>query len=117
MGAAEGAVVSEAVERIKAAEKAAEEAERAARAESKKLVTEARDTAERLFDETRRAARDLEREMVAAAAQEAEADAERLVEKNKAGVDTVRAAAEKHLEDGIRKVLEFIAAGAVANRE
>ena len=109
-------MVSEAIGRIKEAEKAAEDAGRAARAEGKRLVATAHDAAERLLDETRRAAWEREKELIAQAASQAEADARALVQESKASVKSVREAAEGRLETGIKKVLELITAGAATTR-
>ena len=94
----------------------ATETERAARAESKALIAAAHDEAERLLEETRKAARDDEKSLRAAAAAEAEAEAAALVADSKAGVADVKASAERRVEDGIKKVLEHVTAGAVRAR-
>ncbi len=115
-GLMEGAVVSEAIERIRSAEQKAGELERAARAQGKALIADAHDAAERLLDEGRKAGWAEEKTLRAAAAKEAEVEAEKLVAESKLSVEGVRAGATQRVEAGIKKVLEVITAGAAATR-
>jgi vacuolar-type H+-ATPase subunit H len=103
-------VVAEAIQRVKDAEREAEDVERAARAEGKKLVAEAHESTERLLDEMRSAAWEEEKTLKASAAKEAEAEAARLLKKSKAGVESVRSGAEARVAAGVKKVLEVITA-------
>jgi vacuolar-type H+-ATPase subunit H len=109
-------VVSEAIERIRNGEREAEEIERAARAQSKALIAEAHDAAERALDETRRSAWEEEKTLRARAVEEAEAEAQALVAESKSSVEGVRASAEGRVEEGIKRVLELVTAGAVGTR-
>ena len=115
-GPVEGAVVAEAIERIRSAEQDAEELERAARAQGKALIAEAHAAAERSLDETRKAAWEEEGVLRAAAAKEAEGEAEKFIAESKSSVESVRASAARRVEDGIKKVLELITATADATR-
>jgi vacuolar-type H+-ATPase subunit H len=115
-GLAEGAVISEAIDWIKSAERAAGELERAARSQGKELVADAHDAGERLLDETRKAGWAEEKALRAAAAKEAEVEAEKLVAESRSSVESVRAGATQRVEAGITKVLEVITAGAAATR-
>ncbi len=112
----EGAVVSEAIERIRSAEQEAEELERAARAQGKALIADAQDAAERLLDEARKAGWAEEKTLRAAAAKEAEVEAERLIAESRVSVEGVRTSATQRVEAGIKKVLEVVTAGAAATR-
>lgn len=115
-GPVEGAVVAEAIERIRNAEREAEELERAARAQGKALIADAHDAAESSLEQARKAAWEEEKVLRAAAAKEAEGEARKLIEESKSSVESVRASAEQRVEDGIKKVLELIMAGADATR-
>ena len=115
-GPVEGAVVTEAIERIRNAEREAEELERAARAQGKALIADAHDDAESSLEHARKAGWEEERVLRAAAAKEAEDEARKLIAESKSSVESVRASAEQRVEDGIKKVLEFITAGADATR-
>ena len=113
-GLMEGAVVSEAIDRIRSAEQEAGELERAARAQGKALIADAHDAAECLLDEARKAGWAEEKTLRAAAAKEAEVEAEKLVAESRSSVESVRAGATRRVEAGIKKVLEVITAGAAA---
>ena len=113
-GLMEGAVVSEAIDRIRSAEQEAGELERAARAQGKALIADAHDAADRLLDEARKAGWAEEKTLRAAAAKEAEVEAEKLVAESRSSVESVRARATRRVEAGIKKVLEVITAGAAA---
>ena len=115
-GPVEGAVVAEAIERIRSAERDAEELERSARAQGKALIAEAHAAAERSLDETRKAGWEEEGVLKAAAAKEAEGEAEKLIAESRSSVESVRTSAERRVEDGIKKVLELITATADATR-
>jgi vacuolar-type H+-ATPase subunit H len=115
-GLVEGAVVSEAIDRIRSAEQEAGELERAARAEGKALIAEAHDAGERLLDEVRKAGWTEEKALRAAAGKEAEVEAERLIAESRSSVESVRTGATQRVEAGIKKVLEVITAGAAATR-
>ena len=103
-------MVAETIRRIKDAESGAEDIERAARAEGKKLVAEAHEATERLLDEMRSAAWGEEKALKARAVKEAEAEAARHLEESRAGVESVRSGAEARVEAGVKKVLEVITA-------
>ncbi len=115
-GPVEDAVVAEAIERIRSAERDAEELERAARAQGKALIAEAHAAAERSLDETRRLGWEEEKVLRSAAAKEAEREAEKLIAENRSSVESVRASAERRVEDGINRVIELITATADATR-
>ena len=115
-GLVEGAVVSEAIDRIRSAEQEAGELERAAHAQGKALIAEAHDAGERLFDEVRKAGWTEEKALRATAAKEAEVEAERLIAESRSSVESVRTGATQRVEAGIKKVLEVITAGAAATR-
>lgn len=115
-GPVEDAVVAEAIERIRNAEREAEELERAARAQGKALIADAHDAAESSLEQARKAAWEEEKVLLAAAAKEAEGEARKLIEESKSSVESVRASAEQRVEDGIKRVLELIMAGADATR-
>lgn len=107
---AEENVVAEAMKRIRDAETLAEEAVRQARAERKKLVAEAHESAERMLEDTIRAARTAEKQMIDEARADAEREAEKLVADNRSEVESVRAEGEGRVEAGIGRVLEALAA-------
>lgn len=109
-------MVAEAIERIRSAERDAEQLERAARAQGKALIAEAHAAAERSLDETRKAGWEEERVLRAAAAKEAEGEAEALITESRSSVENVRASAERRVENGIKRVLELITAAADATR-
>ena len=115
-GPLEGAVVAEAIERIRSAEQEAEELGRAARAQGKALGANAHGAAERSLDDARKAGWEEEKTLRAAAAREAEGEAEKLIAESRSSVQSVRASAEQRVEDGIKKVLELITATADATR-
>ena len=112
----EGALVSEAIERIRNAEREAEETARAAHAKGKSLIADAHDAAERALDEMRKAAREEEKQLRATAVKEAEAQAADLVSESRSSVEGVRTGAEQRVEAGIKIVLELVTAGAVTTR-
>ena len=116
VGLVEGAVVSEAIDRIRSAEEKAGELERAARAQGKVLIADAHDAAERLLDEGRKAGWAEEKTLRATAVKEAEVEAQKLVAESRSSVESVRAGATQRVETGIKKVLEAITAGAAATR-
>ena len=103
-------MVADAIGRIREAEQKADERERRARAERKKIIADAHEQSELLIEETRRAARDAEREAVETARAEAEREAERLAAEGKGQVEEVRAAAEKKIGSGVERVLTAITA-------
>ena len=115
-GQSEDVVVSEAIERIRNAEREAEEAELSARAKGKSLIADAHDAAERALDQMRKAAREEEKVLRATAVKQAEGEAESLVAESLSSVESVRSGAEQRVEAGIKKVMELVTAGAVATR-
>jgi len=106
----EDAVVADAIERIRAAEKQAEQARREGRAERKRVIVEAHEAADRLLEETRRTAREAEQSAVASARSEAEEHAERIVSDGTARTESVRSSAEARIEAGVAKVMAAITA-------
>ncbi|MCK4409237.1 MAG: hypothetical protein KAW67_04085 [Candidatus Eisenbacteria sp.] len=109
-------MVAEAIERIRNAEREAEELERAARTQGKALIADAHDAAERSLDQARKTGWEEEKELRAAAASEAEGEAKKLIAESRSSVESVRASAEQRVEDGIKRVLELITAAADATR-
>jgi vacuolar-type H+-ATPase subunit H len=106
------AVVGDAIERIKEAEKRAEETRRQGRSDRKRVVAEAHEAAERLLDETRKGARETERERIEAARRDAEREAERMASEGQQGVEGLRGVAESKVESAVTKVLSKITAAA-----
>jgi len=115
-GQSEDAVVSEAIERIRNAEREAEETEVSARAQGKSLMADAHEAAERALDQMRKAAREEEKALRATSVRQAEGEAEKLVAESLSSVESVRSGAEQRVEAGIKKVMELVTAGAVATR-
>ena len=105
-------MVSELIERIRAAEKEAQDDARAARSRARELVAAAHEASERMLEEMRRKVREGGNELLGAARVEAEREAEALVSANRSSVEAVRSAGEKEIEAGVRKVLDSIAAAA-----
>jgi vacuolar-type H+-ATPase subunit H len=103
-------LVSEAIERIREAEKQAEDIAGTARAAGKKALADAHEAAEKMLEEMRRSARTEERGLIDAAAEEAESFAASLTEEGRAEVVAVRTEAEKRVSEGIKKVLDAITA-------
>jgi vacuolar-type H+-ATPase subunit H len=108
----EDALVAEAIQRIREAEKAAEESGRQARAQGKRLIAEAHEASERMLDEMRADAWEEEKTLTTKAREEAEAEAERMVAESRTSVERVRSSAEKRIEAGVKKVLHSITAAA-----
>ena len=105
-------MVSEAIERIRAAEKDSEEALRRARADAKTLVADAYEHSEHILDTMRREARDEERALVETSRAEAEAEAEGILAEGRASVEQVKASAGGKVAAGVTTVLESITAAA-----
>lgn len=106
----EEALISELLGRIKAAERGADDAVRKARAESKRLITEAHDQVDRTMSDTRGKARDVEKALVEKARVEAEAEAQKIVEKSATEVDAASREGEARIAAAVKKVLGSISA-------
>jgi vacuolar-type H+-ATPase subunit H len=107
-----GAVVSEALERIKEAENASTETLRRARADGKRLVAEAFEASERILEEMKKEVRGEENSLRETARSEAEAEALKIERESESAVGEIRTRAEGKLEAGVTKVLEAITAAA-----
>lgn len=103
-------MVADAIKRIQEAESEADRIERDARAKSKTLLADAHEAAERMLDEMRKQAWQEEKALKAEAAAKATVEAEALVVEGRSGVESVRSAGEKRVEDGVQRVLEAIKA-------
>lgn len=101
-------LVSDAIERIKEAEKSAEETVRRSRAEAKRLIAEAHDSGERLLDEGRRELRAEEERLIESARADAQGTAKQLSDESGASIDALRRAGQLRVGTGVKKVLERI---------
>lgn len=101
-------MVSEAVEKVREAERESEETIKRARADGKKLVAEAHEEAERLFEAMRKSARESEDSLVAGARSEAEAEAEAIAGGSRSDVEAARGSAEARVADGVSRVVRAI---------
>ncbi len=113
----EDGLVSEAIERIRGAEREAEEALKRARADGKRLVAEAHEEAERMLDAMRKEARAEETALIEKARADAEAEAAEIVQASKISVDEARQGAADKVRVGVVKVLDSITATATRPRE
>jgi len=107
----EDGLVSDAIREIREAEKQSLEAERQARAESKRLIAAAHEGTERLLDEMRHAVRDEERTLTETARAEAEKEAAAIAAESRASIETLRAGAEAKVRQGVARVLDAIVSG------
>ncbi|MFH1501709.1 MAG: hypothetical protein ABIG03_01550 [Candidatus Eisenbacteria bacterium] len=105
-------MVSEAIEEIRAAETKAAERTRAAHAEAKTLVSDARETAERSLDGARKAVRGREADLLEEARSQGAREGERIRAESGALVEAVRSGAEAKVAEGVRLVLDSISAEA-----
>lgn len=105
-------MVSDAIERIQAAEKRAEEEARDAKARAREIVAGAHEASERMLDEMKRRVRDEAESLLSAAREEAGREAEALAGESRSNTEAVRRAGEKGIEAGVKKVLDAIAAAA-----
>ena len=103
-------MVGEAIRRIEEAEASADETLREARAQGKKVVSDAHEEVERLLEETRRNAREEERRLIEESRTAAEREAKRIAEESGRAVALAREAGEKRMASGVARVLEFITA-------
>lgn len=101
-------MVSDAIRRIKAAEKEAEEAVRRARAEAKRLVADAQEAAERMLEQAQREAREEERKLVDAARVEAEGQASELAAESRQAIEETRRSAGERVRAGVKKALDAV---------
>lgn len=107
----EDALVADAIRRIKEAEGEAEEAQRRARAQGKRLMAEAHEASEKLFEQMRRGVRDEEGALTAAARADAEKQAAAIAAESRASIEAVRGGAETSVRQGVVRVLEAIVSG------
>jgi vacuolar-type H+-ATPase subunit H len=110
--AEEGALVSDAIEKIGRAELKAEESLRDGRAEAKRLVAAAHEESERMLDVMRKEARAEEKALIENARAGAEGDAKGILGESRTGVERVRSGAGGKVEAGVKKVLDAITAAA-----
>ncbi len=105
-------LISEAIERVKAAESKAEERGRAARGEAKQIVADARQAGEKLLEEMKKEVREAEKKVLEEARSAAGQEAEEAKLESRAAVEAVGADAEKRVGKGVTRVLDSIAAAA-----
>ncbi len=107
----EGALVSDAIRQIREAEEEGDEAQRAARAEGKRLIAEAYEASEKLLEEMRRGVREEERVLTATATAEADAQASAIAAESRVSIEAVRGGAETRVRQGVARVLDAIVSG------
>ena len=101
-------MVSDAIRRIRDAEKDAEEGVRHARAEAKRLLADAHEAAERLLEQAQREGREEERRLVEAARAEADGQAVKLAAESKLAVESARRSAGEKVKAGVKKALDAV---------
>jgi vacuolar-type H+-ATPase subunit H len=107
-GSAGGTVVSDAIRRIRDAERDAEEAVRRARAEATRLLADAHEAAERLLEQAQREGREEERRLVEAARAEADGQAVKLAAESKRAVESTRQSAGEKVKAGVKRALDAV---------
>ena len=107
-GSAGGTVVSDAIRRIRDAEKDAEETVRRASAEAKRLLADAHGAAERLLEQAQREGREEERRLVEAARADADGQAVKLAAESKRAVESTRQSAGEKIKVGVKKALDAV---------
>lgn len=109
---AEGALLPDVIDRICEAESAAEDEVRRARAESRQLVAEARQSYESMLDAMRKEVRAAERDLLEKAKTSAEDETGDIRKEGRAAVDEVKQSADDRIEAAIGAVLDSISAAA-----
>ncbi len=104
-------MVSDAIREIREAEREGDEAQRAARAEGKRLIAEAHEGSEKLLEEMRRGVREEERALTATATAEADEQASVIAAESRASIEAVRGDAETRVRQGVARVLDAIVSG------
>ena len=105
-------MVSDVIERIRAAERAADDDARAARSRAREVVAAAHEASERMLEEMKRKVREEGEALLETARAEAGREAEALVSEGRASIEAVRGTGEKGIRAGVERVLESIAAAA-----
>ena len=105
-------MVSDVIERIRDAERTADDDARAARSRAREIVAAAHEASERMLEEMRRKVREDGEALLETARDEASREAESLVAEGRASIEAVRDAGEKGIGAGVKRVLESITAAA-----
>lgn len=105
-------MVSDVIERIREAEREAEDGARAAKSRAREIVAKAHEASERMLEDMKRKVREEGEALLKAARAEAEREAEMLVRESRSSIEAVRNAGEKGIKAGVKRVLGSIAAAA-----